>query len=318
MKAAILLGLLMLLPLRGDVQGVDAARELYERGKFQGAADLLSSLIRQSPKDVDLRILYGKTCLKLRRWDLAVQEFDRAVELDPQKGQNHLWLARAYGNKAQHSWLSAIPSAGKARKEFETAAQLSPANVDIRFDLLEFYAQAPGFLGGGREKAAAQAEAIARLSPRLGYTARAEIYQNDKEWDRARQELIQATLKFPNDAGGHADLAGFLLQRRDYEGAEASAQKALALDGSLRGARLILAAAQVALHRNVPGALQVLQELAAGPLTENDPSFEEVNYWLGQAYLAQGQKAEARQAFQISLGFDPDYSRSKDALAQIR
>jgi predicted Zn-dependent protease len=113
-------------------------------------------------------------------------------------------------------------------------------------------------------------------------------------------------------------LAEFLLWRKDYEGAQASAQKALALSASNRRARLDYAAAQMELGKNITEALKSLQILAAGPLTDNDPSFEEIHYWIGRACLAQNQKAEARQAFQASLGFDPEYARSKRALSQIK
>jgi tetratricopeptide (TPR) repeat protein len=208
--------------------------------------------------------------------------------------------------------------AKKVRKEFETAVQLSPDDVDARFDLLEFYAEAPGIVGGDKDKAEEQAREIARLSPRFGYAARAEIYARDKAWNRAHAELVQATEKFPDRADVYVDLAEFLLRRRDYGEAEKAAQKAVALNGSIREARIWLAAAQVELNRNVEDALKVLQESSVGPLTDGDPSFEEVYYWLGRAYLALGQKAEARLAFETSLSFDQDYSKSKEALLQIR
>ena len=328
MKAAILLSLLLVIPPSGGAQGLNAAIELYEHGKFHAAAKTLSDLSQKDLKDANLRIWLGKTYLKLRRWDDAIKELEKAVDIDPKNSLYHLWLGRAYGYKADHASLlgrvllignfRVMDLVGKVQKEFETAAQLSPDDIDIRFDLLEFYAQAPGILGGGKDKAEAQAREIARLSPRLGYTARAEIYEHGKEWERARNELVQATVKFPNDADGYVDLAEFLLERPDFEETAANAQKALALDGSIRKARLYLAAAQIGMHRNLPGALQALQELAAGPLTDDDPAFEEVFYWLGQAYSAQGQMTQARQAFKTSLGFDPDYSMSKEALQRIR
>jgi hypothetical protein len=92
----------------------------------------------------------------------------------------------------------------------------------------------------------------------------------------------------------------------------------LALKNTFPEARMLLAAARIKLGRDVATALKTLQDLAAGPLTDRDPGFEEVYYWLGQGYLAQGRQAEARKAFTTSLGFDPDYSKSKEALAKVR
>jgi tetratricopeptide (TPR) repeat protein len=319
MKSAILLCLLMAIPMIGGAQGVDTAMDLYHYGKFQNAADIFSRLSLQDPKDAKLHIWLGRTFLKLRRWDAAIVELEKAVNLEPKNGETRLWLARAYGNKAAHVFvLRAFGWATKTRQEFETAAQLSPDNVDIRFDLLEFYVQAPGIVGGGKAKAEEQAREIARLKPRAGHTARAAIYESDKRWDQARRELTEATLKFPNDADGFVDLADFLLRRNDFEAAEATAKKALAIEGSIRSAKMLLAAAQVQLRRNVPGALTVLQELASGPLAERDPGFEDVHFWLGQAFLAQGSKQEARQAFEASLRFDPEQERSKQARDKIK
>jgi tetratricopeptide (TPR) repeat protein len=317
MKTVILFSMLAALSL--PIQGFDAAIDLYQHGKFQEAASVLSGLIRQNPEDANLHTWRGKTYLKQHCWDDAVLEFEKAVEIDPKNSLNHLWLARACGKKAEHAFFgSAFTLARRTRKEFETAAQLSPGNVDIRFDLLEFYVQAPWVVGGGKGKAEAQAREIAKLSPRHGYTARAEIYEHSQDWGRARAELTEATLKFPRDADAYADLAGFLLRRGDLEQAEAAARQAVSLAGSNHEARLCLARAQVELHRNVSDALKDLQDLAVGPLTEDDPEFGDVYYWLGRAYLTQGQQAEARVAFEASIRYDPDHAKSKDALAQIR
>jgi predicted Zn-dependent protease len=319
MIAATFFSLVVLSPAFLDSQSVAAAMEHYAHGRFQSAWDDLSGLARTQPQDAVVLLWLGKTGIKLHRWNEAIKQLERAVALDPKNGLMHLWLGRAYGGKAAHSFIvNAYGWARKTRQEFETAANLAPDDLDIRFDLLEFYTQAPGLVGGGKDKAEAQAEEIAKRDPRMGYLARAQILEDKKEWDQALQELLQAASKYSDYAGPHVDLAELYLRRHDYKAAEASARRALALHASNRAAKLYRAVALIHLHQDLPDALSVLQELAAGPLSYEDPGFEEVYYWLGQAYLASGQKADARQAFETSLGFDPDYSRSKQALAQIK
>jgi tetratricopeptide (TPR) repeat protein len=320
MRPALLVVFFAVLTARGHAQAVDALIDSYQRGQYQAAADGFAAQARKMPEDANVSLWAGKSLFKLRRWNDAVRAFERTVALKPQDGAAHLWLARAIGRKAENAFFtSAFGLARESCREFEAAVRLDPNNLDARFDLLDFYIQAPGIVGGGRDKAEAQARAIAGMAPRAGYAARAEILNADKNWNAALAELVEATAKYPKDAEGFLDLSEFQRDRLDRGlEAEANAQKALALDGNSRRAILCLAAAQVQLRRNIPEALKNLKRLAAGPLTDGDPSFEEVYYWIGAALLVQNDKMEARRAFQTSLGFDPDYRRSKDALAKFR
>ena len=67
----------------------------------------------------------------------------------------NLWLGRAYGRRAEISLqlITAPGFATKARQYFERSAQLNPYNLDAQSDLFEYYLEAPGFLGGGFDKA---------------------------------------------------------------------------------------------------------------------------------------------------------------------
>ena len=53
----------------------------------------------------------------------------------------------------------------KVRTEFERAVELDPKNSEARADLAEFYIEAPSIVGGGKDKARAQAEALAGFDP---------------------------------------------------------------------------------------------------------------------------------------------------------
>ncbi len=75
-------------------------------------------------------------------------------------------MGRSYGEKAEHSGLlAAVKLAKRVREEFETAVRLDPNNVEARADLAEFYMEAPAIMGGGRDKAEAQAQQLAIADP---------------------------------------------------------------------------------------------------------------------------------------------------------
>ena len=92
----------------------------------------------------------------------------------------HLWLGRAYGYQAQRSNLLRKPLlARKVHAHLEQAVACDPDHVAARWDLMEYYAKAPGFLGGSRRKAGEQAAAIARLDPAEGRKARQFLAEMD-------------------------------------------------------------------------------------------------------------------------------------------
>jgi tetratricopeptide (TPR) repeat protein len=320
MKTYALFCLLALTPsLPAQAGAIDQAVQLYQRGQFQKAVDLLFEWSQSSPEDAEVRLWLGKSFLKVQRWDDAVRQMEKAAELSPNNGVYYLWLGRAYGAKASHASLfTAMGWTKKVVETYEIAQKLAPNNIGVRFDLLSFYLHAPAIVGGGQDKAEAEAAAIAKLDPKEGYAARAFVLEKGKKWDQALSELVQATLQFPGRADSFIDLADFLLQRHHFEGAATNARKALSLDSNLLKAKLILAAAQIMQGRDLAEAENSLKSMSQGPLTDDDPAFEEVYCWLGHAYLAGGKKLQAREAFSMALRYNPDYDEAKSGLSQAR
>jgi len=296
---------------------LDSAIRLYGLGEYQKAADLLLQCSRQAAPTPALALWLGKSYFRLRRWDDAIRQFERAVSLEPSGSLYHLWLGRACGRKAEHvPFFMAFGHARRLLKEFEIAVRLSPDNLDARFDLLEYYLEAPSIIGGGRDHARAQVEEISRRDARLGRTAWARLLAEEKKFDLAREELVQSTIEFPDDPGSYLDLAEYLFGRMDYAAAEPYAQKAVDMTKPPdRKALLILTASWIRLNKRLPEAERVLESLISGPLGDDDPPFEDAYYWFGQAELALGKKNLAREAFERALRFNPDHARSKAALS---
>jgi tetratricopeptide (TPR) repeat protein len=83
--------------------------------------------------------------------------------------------------------------AREARMEFETAVRMDPDLIDARMALVEYYLRAPKFLGGGMDKAIAQAHEILRRDAAEGHRAFADIYEHQKKHAEAAKELDLAT-----------------------------------------------------------------------------------------------------------------------------
>jgi tetratricopeptide (TPR) repeat protein len=290
----------------------------YTKGEFRQGVELLQQLTNAYPAEPDARLWLGKAYLKTREWDKAVHEIEKAVQLRPADARYHLWLGRAYGAKASHSFFAkAYGLARRVVKEFETARSLAPKDLDIRFDLIEFYLEAPSIVGGGKSKAEEEAKEIAKLNPSKGYTARAIILQKNKKWDLAKKEFTQATVDYP-DADSYKDLAEYLFDQKEYEGALSCAKKSLNLNSKSKGARLLVAASSIRLHSDIEHALKTLQELVEGALDDDDPAFEEVHYWRGECFLEKSDKENARKAFQTALRYNPDYDEAQKGISKLK
>ena len=79
-----------------------------------------------------------------------------------------------------------------------------------------------------------------------------------------------------------------------------------------------MAAATIQLRTDLDYSTKALMNLASGSLADEDPAFEEVYYWLGESFLARGEKTKAREAFASALAFNPDYAKAKEQISKLR
>jgi len=143
----------------------DSAKEMLAAGRVDEAIAELNGRLSLAP-DANSSNLLCRAYFALEDWERAESSCRKAVALDPNNGGFHLWLGRVYGEKADRAnFVTVARLAGKVREEFERAVRLSPNDVDARLDLAEFYAEAPTIVGGGEQKARAQAQSIAALNP---------------------------------------------------------------------------------------------------------------------------------------------------------
>jgi tetratricopeptide (TPR) repeat protein len=163
-RAILLLLLSWLLPL--SAQAGDSATlgiSLFEQGDITAAQQFFSTFVEEQPTDAVGAFYLGRTFFAQEQYEDAIEWLEKAVLLNEQNSDYHLWLGRAYGYQAQRtSVLWQLPLARRVRKHFERAVELNPDNIDARADLAEYYLKAPWFLGGSKEKAEAQAHEISQ------------------------------------------------------------------------------------------------------------------------------------------------------------
>ncbi len=241
----------------------------YQRTEYREVIALLSPLPN---KDGATWELLGKAWYMEGDYKKASQCFEKAVAADPRNSRYHHWLGRAYGKRAEtSSFLTAPGLARKAREHFERAVELDPNSIEAVNDLFEYYLQAPGFLGGGLEKAAALVERIGQLDPAERHYAEARLAEKRREFARAEQHLRQALEQAPRQLGRVIDLAKFLAKQRRYEESEALLAQAEKIAPNSPRLKFERAALYIEAGRNLDEARRLLQEYLRSPLTPDDP-----------------------------------------------
>lgn len=257
------------------------AEDLYQHTDYSASLKLLQA---GQASDAESYCLMGKDYLMLGDYKKATDYFQKAAALEPKNSDYALWLGRAWGRRAETaSPLTAPYAASKARQYFELAVQLNPHNGEATGDLFDYYLNAPGFLGGGLDKAAELAKLIGRNDAAEGHFAAAQLAERRKQFDTAEEQLRRAVELAPRQVGRVLDLARYLAKQGRVQESEAAFQQAqkIAPDSP----RVLYARAQtyVETKRNLDQAKALLRKYLESNLTPDDPKREEAQKLLQKA-----------------------------------
>ena len=268
MKFCVLLPLSALLVFAGSSE-MEKARTLYQETSYPAALEVLN---RFPQKDAAAYELMGRCHYMQGDFKRATEMFQKAIEREPGDAVHHLWLGRAYGRRAEIASVFTAPSmASKARQSFEKAVQLDPRNLEAISDLLEYYLEAPGILGGGVDKAARLAEQIEPLDKGEYHWAQARISEKRKEFDAAEQQLRRAVDMAPNQVGRVIDLAKFLAKLGRYQESDQAFSQAEKISPDSPKVLFAQAKTYVESGRNLPKARELLKRYLQCRLTPDDP-----------------------------------------------
>lgn len=291
-------------------------QQQFDAGNYASAMNTLRALVSQNPADAADHFWLGRCYYEVRDYANAVVELEKATQLSPNSSIYHDWLGRGYGEVAarEHSFLLAR----RVKKEFQAAVQFDSANIDAHRDLEEYLLQAPWIVGGSKDDALAQVDAIAQVNPVDGHLAKADYESALGKPDLAIAEYQAALSLKPQSIGPYLEVANYYgLQGK---GVEVTALVEQAGQVSPKDPRLSFyrGVAHILSGTNFPLAEQNLKSyLASSPERSDWPSHSIARYWLGQLYLKQGNKMAAAEQYRDALGLDPDNHDAKRALGQL-
>jgi len=314
-------GLLLLLATALVSTATPRPAELLSAGRVDDAIRELQAELQSSPSDAAAYNLLARAYYSLQRWDDAISAAQRSVALVPSNSDYHLWLGRAYGEKAERSsWLSALSLARKVRAEFERAVQLDSSNWRARSDLSEFYLEAPGFLGGGKDKALAQANQLESAHPGLAHWVRARLAEKEKNYSLAEQEFRAAIQSGTTRAENWLSLAAFLSRRGRFPDMEDAINKAVALQSEEHDSHALYDAAVLLFRtgRNISGAIGLVRDyLSGGRSSEEAPIFQ-AHYLLGSILEKQGNRPGAAEQYRAALALAKGFAPAQAGLKRVQ
>jgi tetratricopeptide (TPR) repeat protein len=315
MKSSIHLLISFLLSLQ-TLFAASSPKELIAAGRVDDAIQALQQQIAHNPNDAASYNLLCRAFFMLEEWDRGIPACERARTLDPQNSLYHLWLGRIYGEKADRAgFFSAAGLVKKVRTSFERAVALDPKSWEARTDLAEFYLEAPGIVGGGKDKARDQIDAITPLNPGMADWVAARIAEKNKDAAAAEREYRAAITATHSGARAWLDLAIFLRHANRLDEMDQAVQK---LESApVDRAESVMDGASVLLHagRDYPLAVRLLRRYLAAPVEEG-PAFK-AHDLLGQLLEKQGDRQSAAVEYRAALALAHSYTRAQEDLKRV-
>jgi tetratricopeptide (TPR) repeat protein len=294
-----------------------SAKELLVSAHVDDAIRLLQQQTSSSASDAESFNLLCRAYFMIDEWDHGIPACERARNLDPSSSSYSLWLGRIYGKKAEHAGLISGPSlAKKVRTSFERAVELDPNNWEARTDLAEFYLEAPGIVGGGKDKARQQAEALMHLNAGMAHWVLARIAEKNKDMDAAEREYHAAITATHSGVRACLDFAIFLrhVNRLDEMAMALRPLETTPIDrpeSLMDGASLLLRT-----DRDTDLAIRLLHRYFSNGPVEEGPAFK-AHELLGQLLEKKGDHRGAAEEYRAALALYHNYARAQEDLKRV-
>jgi tetratricopeptide (TPR) repeat protein len=293
-----------------------SSKDLLAAGHADEAIQTLQQQIARSPTDAEAQNLLCRAYFMIEEWDRGIAACERARNLDPQKSLYHLWLGRIYGEKADRAgFLSAAGLVKKVRTSFERAVELDPKSWEARTDLAEFYIDAPSVVGGGKDKARTQADALMSINPSMAHWVAARIAEKNKDIAEAEREYRAAIAVSHSGSRAWFDLANCMRHANRFDEMEKALHNLES--GPVDRPEALMDGASILLRtgRDFPLAERLLRRYLSAPVEEG-PAFK-AHDMLGQIFEKQGDRHAAAEEYRAALSLAHGYTRAQENLKRV-
>jgi tetratricopeptide (TPR) repeat protein len=263
---------------------LEKIRGLLREKKIAEAEAAANTLVAANPNEAEAHALLGSVRTAKGDGDAAVKACEKAVELAPTSSEYQLQLGDACGLAVQTAGMFSKMSLGKkCLAAYEKAVELDPANLTARSSLASMYQMAPAMMGGGIDKAYAQAAEIKKLDPTRGHIAYATLYTGEKKFTEAFAEFEEALKAAPDNYDALYQFG-----------------KLTALTGE-----------------RVDRGMDALRKCLTLSPPPGSPGHEAAQWRIGNLWEKKGDKKAARAAYEAALAVNPSFQQAIDSLKKL-
>ena len=280
------------------VQLAQAAAKAQQSGDFQTAIDDYRKALGLRPEMLPARIELGAVLAAAGQFDAAIEEDTRVLEAAPDALPAQINLATAWYRKG---------NLGRARMQFESIHAAHPDNVSAAIGLAYIYIK----LQRNADAADVLVPIEAANSKNLDFEyvlAYALILSGKDAEGLTRMESVAA-------ARGSADAwmiaASTLFQKRQFSKADDDANRAIALNPAIAGAKTLAGQADYALGDKEKAAAEFQIAL------RQDPRDFTANLYLGIIRSDQRDFDTARPLLELAVEISPTHPLARLELAKV-
>lgn len=291
---------------------VEKAKKLLEEKKPAEARKILAGINDGDKEYAAAQFYLGRISFDENKLDDAQDYFEEAVDANDKVAEYHDWLGNTYGTIAKDAnMIKQGMLAPKMKSEWEKAIALNPSLIDARISLIQYYTQAPGFMGGSIEKAKETAKGIIPLNAAQGHLQLGNIYVKEKKIPEAEKEFLEMVKADPAFISG---LANFYLNQKQYDKAFMICEDAIKKNPESMVYVYQLGRASAISGQRLERGEECLRKYLVYTPKPNEPSHGGATMRLAQIAEKKGNKTEAKRLFQEALKLDPNLKEAQEGL----
>ena len=296
-------------------QDVNTAIKLYENNQTAKSERIFKSINSDHPSYADAQYYLGRIAFDKEDYDTAEEYFEEAIDENDSKSDYHLWLGNTFGVVAQNSNVFKQGLlAPKIKSEYERAVELNSKNEDAMWGLVQYYTQAPGFMGGSYEKAIDMANELGKLNKLRGHSARVTVYNAQEKYDLVEKEYKLAAAV---DPAWNLNLGYFYQQRGEFAKAFVTFEELEKAQGFKWSALYQIGRTSALSGQRFEQGVNALESYLQHNPEENQPSHAGAKMRLAMIYEKNGDKSKAIGLYKEALQEEPEMELAKEGLKRL-